>query len=132
MPVELTMLSRVTSSPFCLKMPDSSASHSGRLSAIRLLYETCKATGAPAPAAGALVGLATGALVGAALVAAGALVGLAAAGCVGATTGAVVAAGLAAAGCVGVGAAGAGWHAANIIAAPASVAAKRKFKAVRL
>jgi len=38
---------------------------------------------------------------------------------------------LAAAGCVGVDTAGAGWHAAKIIAAPASVAARRKFIAVR-
>src|SRR5438132_9713684 len=134
MPVELTMLSSVTSSPFCLKMPASSASHSGRLSAIRLLYETCRATAGPAAAAGAVVaaGLAARALVGAALVAAGAVVGLAAAGCVGATAGTVGAAGLAAAGCVGVGTAGAGWHAVKIITAPESVAARRKFIAVRL
>ena len=72
------------------------------------------------------------ALVGAALVAAGAVVGLAAAGCVGATAGTVGTAGLAAAGCVGGGTAGAGWHAVKIITAPASVAARRKFIAVRL
>src|SRR6266852_424314 len=93
MPVELTMLSSVTSSPFCLKMPLSSASHSGRLSAIKLLYETCKATGGPlkgavvaAGAAATAVGFAAmaaaGGVVGAALAAAGGVVGatLAAAG----------------------------------------------------
>src|SRR5229473_747532 len=108
MPVELTMLSRVTSSPFCLKMPASSASHSGRLSAIRLLYETCSATAGPTAAAAA-VGLVTGALVGAAIVGAGA----------------VVAAGLAGAACVGAGAAGAAWHAAKNIPTPANRAAHR-------
>src|SRR3982074_3486934 len=64
MPVELTILSSWTSRPFCLKKPPSSAIHSGRLSAMTLLYETLSATGGPEkPAAGARAG--AGVLVGA-------------------------------------------------------------------
>src|SRR5216683_708401 len=137
MPVELTMLSRVTSSPFCLKMPDSSASHSGRLSAIRLLYETCRATAGPAAAAGAVVaaGLAAGALVAAAgaevglAAAAGAVVGAAAGAAVGWAAGAVVAAGLAGAWVAAGGAAG--WHAASSNPAPARSHANRMFIVLR-
>ena len=55
MPVELLILSSFTSRPFCLKMPLSNACHSGRLSSIRLLYETCSDAGVPLKA-GAVVG----------------------------------------------------------------------------
>src|SRR5437763_7581383 len=84
MPVELAMLVSSTSRPCCLKMPASTAIHSGRFVAMGLLYETFSEAGAGVGAALAAVGLV-------------AAVGAAAGAVVGAAAGAVVrAAGLAA------------------------------------
>ena len=126
MPVELTILSSWTSRPFCLKKPPSSAIHSGRLSAITLLYETLRDTGGPENAAdGAAVAAAAGA---GAVVAAGAaiapVVGLATAACVGATA-AGTDVGAAMGGAAVGGGAAAGWHPATNSPTPARREARR-------
>src|SRR4030081_3252869 len=55
---ELAMYCRSTSSPFLAKMPDSRATHSDKLSAIRLLYATPIFLAGPAVAVRTMVGAA--------------------------------------------------------------------------